>query len=63
VSIVQTIMSVEPNRRDFQIHGEVFKIVMDTQKNEWLYLMTKQKIEVKGQEPNDLVKLWALHFN
>jgi hypothetical protein len=46
VSIVQTIMNVESNRRDFQVQGEVFKIVMDTQKNEWLYMMTKQKIEV-----------------
>ncbi len=36
---------------------------MDTQKNEWLYMMTKEKIPVPGQEPNDLVRLYALYFN
>ena len=36
---------------------------MDTQKNEWLYIMTKEKIQVMGQEPDDKVRLYVLHFN
>ena len=63
ISIVQTIMYIESNRRDFKVQGDIFRVCMDTQKNEWLYIMTKEKIQVMGQEPDDKVRLYVLHFN
>jgi len=30
ISIVQTVMYIDTNRRDFQLKGDIFRIVMDT---------------------------------
>ena len=45
------------------IDGTLVKVAEDQQRNEWCYMMTKQTMLGIGEEPNYLIRLFAIHYD
>ena len=59
----QTLTTLDIDRADHFIHGEIIRTSQDQQKNEWFYIMTRENMQGIGEEPKYLVRLFGLYFN